>query len=154
MWRLRKVLILRWSFYFFQWPTNMVAWGPKTKPATQPSSPCVSLGHAGQFLSSVLNTSFHVSRLSYQVCHSTLHGALTLRNTESGLWSRPPLLVTEISAAELLWVSSAMVLSCQEGGQHKAGYSFGTTLQASHTGTEQLGCHLVDAAAADLSRLD
>lgn len=75
--------------------------------------------------------------------------ALTLWNTESGLWSTSPLLVTEISAAELLWVSSAMVLSCEEGGQHKARYSFATSLQASHTGTQQLGCHLVDTAAAD-----
>lgn len=70
--------------------------------------------------------------------------ALTLWNTESGLCSRSPLLVTEISAAELLWTSSAMVLSC-EGGRatQSLGYSFTTTLQASHTGTEQLGCHLV-----------
>lgn len=44
---------------------------------------------------------------------------LTLWNTVSGLWSRSPLLVTEISAAELLWDSSAIVLSCNEEGEMK-----------------------------------
>lgn len=97
----------------------------------------------------VLNTSLPPS--------VSLHSkwALTLWNTESGLWSRSPLLVTEISAAELLWVSSAMVLSCKEGRRrHEAGYSFANVLQASHTGTKELGCHLVDAAAVDRNLLD
>lgn len=83
--------------------------------------------------------------------------ALTLWKTESGLWSRSPLLVTEISAAEHLWVSSAMVLSCEEGDathsrlfhhHHSAGFTH------AHTAAERCGCHLVDTAAADGSRLD
>lgn len=45
--------------------------------------------------------------------------ALTLWNTVSGLWSSSPLLVTGISAAELLWDSSVIVLCCNEEGDKK-----------------------------------
>lgn len=48
--------------------------------------------------------------------------ALTLWKTVSGLWSSSPLLVTGISAAELLWDSSAIVLSYNEEGEIEAGY--------------------------------
>lgn len=41
-----------------------------------------------------------------------------------------------------------------QGGRHEAAYSFATDRQASHTGTKELGCHLVDAAAVDRNGLD
>lgn len=95
--------------------------------------------------------------------------ALTLWKTVSGLWSSSPLLVTGISAAELLWDSSAIVLSCNEEGEIEAGYSWGvfpTQLQRekrsprknrglrSHLwDTIVVGCHLVDTDIVDFSDL-
>lgn len=97
----------RWRV-FFSPVTYKYVW-IRTKHATKllHFSPLVSLRHAGVSWSSVLvqKQIFGVSHLYHCVC------ALTLWNTESGLWSRSPLLVTESSAAELRWVSSAMVLS-------------------------------------------
>lgn len=67
---------------------------------------------------------FSIEELVYACCLtkpvSVLQNAvvspqvLTLWKTVSGLWSRSPLLVTGISAAELLWGSSAIVVSCNE----------------------------------------
>lgn len=151
MWRLLKVLTLRAGVCFFPPNDLYIHICMRTcKGAATIFPTCVAQTH-GPSLSRalVLNTSFPAS--------VSLHSkwALTLWNTESGLWSRSPLLVTEISAAELLWISSAMVLSCQEGGRrHEAGYSLATVLQAQHTGPKVLGCHLVDAAAMDRNGLD
>lgn len=94
--------------------------------------------------------------------------ALTLWKTVSGLWSSSPLLVTGISAAELLWDSSAIVLSCNEEGEIEAGYLeefsqhnfkerrevHGRIEDSGATcGTTVVGCHLVDTDIVDFSDL-